>query len=1005
MRSRAQWLAVFGVLVSLMVGGPLFAAPQLTWDPGSTNSAGGGGTGTWNTANWWNSSSDTSWQDGSDATFGGTSGTVTITSQVIPNNLVFASSGYTITGSTLNLGGGTISLNNAPAVVQPNDGNPTPATTISSFISGTHGLFLTGGGALILTNSSSYTGGTTINSGLLFLTGGGVGKELGGASGGSVTVNSSGTLEFGGGSSAFNLPNPIVMNGGTLLRLDSSSGSLVASGPITLNSGNNTIETRYDTKDLYLPGGLFGSAPVTFTQYLPTGNNGFGGGTIHLLGAGTYSGTATFTGQSNHPYPVSLENNAALQFAVVNMGASGFLRLGPTLTSGTIAGLTGTAGTIYNNDGTQRTLVINNAISNTYAGRLGDGTTNGNRIQLTTTGPGVLTLNGANTYSGGTTISSGTLAVGPAGKLGTGNVTITPGALLDLSAFSTSGYTLASGAIIAGRTSSPATDVNGSLNVNGGALAPAGSSTMTISGSLSMTGGSLNYNLGGIVALPNGALTLTGSDYVVPQLLLSAGTYNLFTYNNGTPNVANLNVVGTFFSARQTYTFGASAGTVNLQVSGSGASLLWRGGTWDNNSSKSWFNTTTGTTDVFFPGDATTFDDSAGTANGSVNINATVQPGTLTISNTAVNYTFGGAGSIAGPTALLKNGTGSLTINTSNSYGGGTNLSGGVLNANAANSLGTGPVTLNSGALNLGNSAALSTVLLTINGGSLDNTSSSAMTLSGNNAQNWNGDFTFNGTQSLNVGTGAVTLGSSRTVTVNGGTLTVGGAISGSGYSLTKAGPGAMVLTAQSNYTGGTIVNGGTLNLSFNNGGTGTLHDGLTINPGGTVVCMVGNALGYNGTNWVQNITINGGALMTSIAANDNGWDTTITMTGGTLGSTVPAGYFAMGTPTSASPPTFNIMASATPAVISANLTDRNDNSSPGIVFNVTRGSAASDLNVTGNILAQGAGSGIILNGNGVTVLSDANTYTGGTVINGGTLQIGNGGGNRFAIPQQLHCK
>ena len=151
------------------------------------------------------------------------------------------------------------------------------------------------------------------------------------------------------------------------------------------------------------------------------------------------------------------------------------------------------------------------------------------------------------------------------------------------------------------------------------------------------------------------------------------------------------------------------------------------------------------------------------------------------------------------------------------------------------------------------------------------------------------------------------------------------------------------------------------------------------------------NALGYGGSNWVQNITINGGFLTTGVDS-DNGWETTITMTGGTMNTTVAGGYFAMGTANAVSPPTFNIMPSTVPSLISANLTDRGDNGSPGIVFNVTRGSAASDLNVTGSICAANGGTaGITLNGNGIVVFTGTNTYTGPTTIYGGLLQLGNG--------------
>src|SRR5208337_1178387 len=99
------------------------------------------------------------------------------------------------------------------------------------------------------------------------------------------------------------------------------------------------------------------------------------------------------------------------------------------------------------------------------------------------------------------------------------------------------------------------------------------------------------------------------------------------------------------------------------------------------------------------------------------------------------------------------------------------------------------------------------------------NTSGSAITLSTNNAQTWAGDFTFVGSNPLNLGTGAVTLGANRQVTVNASTLTVGGAIGGA-YSLTKAGAGTLALTASGGYSGGTSINAGT--LSFANGALGS---------------------------------------------------------------------------------------------------------------------------------------------------------------------------------------
>ena len=120
--------------------------------------------------------------------------------------------------------------------------------------------------------------------------------------------------------------------------------------------------------------------------------------------------------------------------------------------------------------------------------------------------------------------------------------------------------------------------------------------------------------------------------------------------------------------------------------------------------------------------------------------------------------------------------------------------------------------TLNSGTLNLGNLAAVRGSV-TINGGTVNNAGIAALATSP--SFNWNGDFSFAGSD-LNLGSGAVTLGGNRTVTLDGGTVTVGGAVGdgGAGYSLTKDGTGTLVLKGGTTYKGNTTVTGGALVLT-----------------------------------------------------------------------------------------------------------------------------------------------------------------------------------------------
>ena len=185
---------------------------------------------------------------------------------------------------------------------------------------------------------------------------------------------------------------------------------------------------------------------------------------------------------------------------------------------------------------------------------------------------------------------------------------------------------------------------------------------------------------------------------------------------------------------------------------------------------------------------------------------------------------------LSGTGSLTKLGPGALSLSGNNSgYSGSINLAAGQLNINSASALGTGP--------------------LTISGGTIDNTSGADKTLTTSNQQNWNADFTYAGSaNNLNLGTGPVTLGGNRQVTVAAETLTVGGPIgdSGYGYSLTKLGTGALVLAGSNAYTGNTTISAGTLQIG--NGGSGESLASPTISDSGTLVFDHADALTYAGT-------------------------------------------------------------------------------------------------------------------------------------------------------------
>jgi autotransporter-associated beta strand protein len=152
-------------------------------------------------------------------------------------------------------------------------------------------------------------------------------------------------------------------------------------------------------------------------------------------------------------------------------------------------------------------------------------------------------------------------------------------------------------------------------------------------------------------------------------------------------------------------------------------------------------------------------------------------------------------------------GTGTLALAGNNSYMGGTTVQSGVLAVNSNSALGSGQ--------------------LTMAGGGLDNTSGQPVTL-GNVPQVWSNNFTFGGSNYLDLGNGAVTVTGAVTATVSAGTLEVDGNISGGG-SLGMAGSGMLALTGSNTYTGSTTLSGGTLQI----GGAGVLGGG---NYAGTIV-------------------------------------------------------------------------------------------------------------------------------------------------------------------------
>jgi autotransporter-associated beta strand protein len=192
----------------------------------------------------------------------------------------------------------------------------------------------------------------------------------------------------------------------------------------------------------------------------------------------------------------------------------------------------------------------------------------------------------------------------------------------------------------------------------------------------------------------NGVVTLTGgttAHFVPNNNFTGLGSF-VFTINDG---VVLTNIVTVLVTP--------AAAPQDLTWHGDGAGNIW------NTTNTLWLNPTNAAT--FHTGDTVTFDDTGSNAP-FVNIIGSVAPASLTVA-AAKNYIFGGSGVISGVGLLTQSGTGSLTISNANTFTGGVDVQGGVLNVGNGGNLGSGTLTLENATLN---SLYNSTTTLTLSG-------------------------------------------------------------------------------------------------------------------------------------------------------------------------------------------------------------------------------------------------------------------------------------------------
>ncbi|WP_119023862.1 autotransporter-associated beta strand repeat-containing protein [Salmonella enterica] len=858
----------------------------------------------------------------------------------------------TYTGGTT-ISDGTLIANNVEAL---GTGNVTDNATLelntggdfTNNISGSGQVVKSGDGALTLSGANSYTGGTTISGGTL------VASNVEALGTGDITDNA--TLELNaGGDFANNI-------GGT--------GSVVKSGDKTLTlSGSNTY-----TGGTTISGGTL---VATNVEALGTGNV-TDNATLELSTGGDFANNIGGTGS------VVKSGDETLTLSGANSYTGGTTISGGTLVASNVEAL-GT-GDVTDN----ATLELNtggdfdNAIS-------GSG-------QVVKSGDKTLTLSGANSYSGATTISGGTLIATHVNALGTGAIDNRASLLLDASGqFTVTDLTTESGGnteIGAGSTLQATTltqksDSTLTINLNSNTADPVihAASQVSLAGTLDITGvgdvldsdpastddldtftliasdktiagdfekltvAGMDADLADFITV-DGRIDDTGKQYeLTTALTWYADRDDAVTDAHGTFNLTNAD--GSF--AVNTVLENVDATLDPASATGwDGTSLIKQGaGTLILNAE----NTYTGGTTISGGTLVATNVDALGS--GDVTDDATLELNT--------GGTFDNA--ISGSGQVVKSGDGALTLSGANSYSGGTLISDGTLVASNVDALGSGDVT-NNATLEMNTGGDF---INNIGGtGRVEKSGDDALTLSGANTYT-GGTLISDGTLVASnveaLGTGDVTNDAVLELNTGGD---FDNAISGSGQ-VVKSGDKTLTLSGSNTYTGGTLISGGTLVANdgrVEKSGDDTLtlsgsnsYTGGTLISSGTLVATNVDALGSGDVTDNATLELNtGGTFDNAISGSGQvvkSGDETLTLSG--------ANSYTGGTLISSG----TLVANDVNALGTGDVTDN----------------AVLELNTGGDFDNAISGSGqVVKSGDETLTLSGANSYTGGTLISGGTL-------------------
>ncbi|EEK6770006.1 AIDA autotransporter-like protein ShdA, partial [Salmonella enterica subsp. enterica serovar Agona] len=783
---------------------------------------------------------------------------------LILNGAMTAKGATVDSGTTLQIGnGGTLGAFNGDIV---DNGtltfNRSDAAAYGSVISGSGNVVKQGGGELTLSNNNSYSGGTTIAEGTLTATAGGA---LGS---GNIDNRAYLKLDAASASDPFIVADLTTHSGATV---EIGAGSTLQANTLTQQDGSTltadltaTSGPAIRAKNVNLDGTLNVASPASQEPIRSTDD---------LISLALIESDNAISGDFDD---ITINGNAMNPDAFITVVGQKNVNdthydLVETLTwyadrDNAAIDAHGT----FNLADADDSFTVNTVLENV------DANSGWNGQSLTKTGAGTLILNAENTYTGSTTISEGTLIATNVEALGTGNVTdnatleMNTGGDFD-NAISGSGQVVKSGDETL--TLSGANSYTGGTTISGGTLVASnvealGTGDITDNATLELNaGGDFANNIGGtgsVVKSGDKTLTLSGSNTYTGGTTISGGTLvasNVEALGSGdvTDNATlEMNTGGDFAnniggtgsvvkSGDETLTLsGANSYTGGTTISGgtlvaSNVEALGTGDVTDNatlelNTGGDFDNAISGSGQVVKSGDKTLTLSGINSYTGGT----TISGGTLVASNVdalgsgdvtdnaTLELNTGGDfdNAIGGTGSVVKSGDKTLTLSGANSYTGGTTISGGTLVASNVEALGSGDVTDNATLeLNTGGDFANN-----IGGtGSVVKSGDKTLTLSGTNS--YTGGTTISGgTLVANnveaLGTGDVTNNATLELNTGGD---FDNAISGSGQ-VVKSGDKTLTLSGANSYSGATTISGGTLIATHVNAlGTGAIDNRASL--------------------------------------------------------------------------------------------------------------------------------------------------------------------------------